>query len=77
MRSWDSAVVIATNWGRAIAEAVNRWLPTAVAQVRTLVWQVAFVVDKVGSGQVFSEYFGFPYQNRPFHQLIHPHNHPG
>jgi hypothetical protein len=38
--------------GRAIAEAVSRWLPTAVARV----WQVGFVVDKVASGQVSSEY---------------------
>jgi hypothetical protein len=30
----------------------------------------------VASEQVFSEYFGFPYQNRSFQQL-HPHNHPG
>jgi hypothetical protein len=48
--------------GRFIAEAVNRWLPTAAARV----WQVGFVVDKVASGQVFSEYFGFPCQ-KPFH----------
>jgi hypothetical protein len=37
---------------------------------------VGFVVDKVASGQVFSEYFGFPWQNHSFHQLLHPHNHP-
>jgi hypothetical protein len=36
---------------------------------------VGFVVDKVASGQVFSEYFGFPCHS--FHQIIHPHNHPG
>jgi hypothetical protein len=36
--------------GRATAEAVSRWLPTAA----TRVWQVGFVVDKVASGQVFS-----------------------
>jgi hypothetical protein len=36
------------------------------------------VVDKVASGLVFSEYFGFPCQNRSFHQLLHHHhNHPG
>jgi hypothetical protein len=46
--------------GRAIAEAVSRWLPTAAAWVRPRVWKVGFVVDKVASGQVFSEYFGFP-----------------
>jgi hypothetical protein len=64
--------------GRAIAEAVSRWLPTATARVGDRVWQVGFVVDKVASGQVFSEYCGFPYQNRSFHQLLHHHhNHPG
>jgi hypothetical protein len=63
--------------GRAIAEAVSRWLPTAAARVRARVWHVGFVVDKVVSGQVFSESFGFPCQNRSIHQLLHPHNHPG
>jgi hypothetical protein len=56
--------------GRAIAEAVSRWLPTSAARV----WQVGFVVDKVVSGRVFSEYFGFPCQNRSFHQLLHHHH---
>jgi hypothetical protein len=60
-----------------MAEAVSRWLPTALARVRARVWQVGFVVDKVASGQIFSEYFGFPCQNRSFHQLLHPQNHPG
>jgi hypothetical protein len=32
--------------------------------------QVGFVVDKVALGQVFSEYFGFPFQ-----QLLHNHPH--
>jgi hypothetical protein len=64
--------------GRAIAEVVSRWLPTAAARVRAQVWQVGFVVDKVASRQVFFEYFSFPCQNRSFHQLLHHHhNHPG
>jgi hypothetical protein len=33
---------------------------------------VGFVVDKVALGQVFSEYFGFPYQS--FHQLLYKHH---
>jgi hypothetical protein len=37
------------------------------ARVHTQVWQVGFVVDKVASGQIFFEYFGFPCQNRSFH----------
>jgi hypothetical protein len=35
---------------------------------------VGFVVDKVALGQVFSEYFGFPFQSS-FHQLLHNHPH--
>jgi hypothetical protein len=58
--------------GHAIAEAVSRLLRTAAARV----WQVGFVVDKVASGQVFSEYFGFACQNRSFHHVLHHHNHP-
>jgi hypothetical protein len=71
------ATILLHNFGRAIAEAVSRWLLTAAARVRARVWQVGFVLDEVASGQVFSEYFGFPYQNHSFHQLLHPDNHPG
>jgi hypothetical protein len=60
--------------GRAIAEAVSRWLPTAAARVRARVWSCGIVVDKVALGQVFSEYFGFPCQSS-FHQLLHNHPH--
>jgi hypothetical protein len=63
--------------GRAIAEVVSRWLPTAAARVRARVWNVEFVVEKMALGQVFSEYFGFPCQNRSFHQLHHHHIHSG
>jgi hypothetical protein len=44
--------------GRAIAQAVSRWLPTAAAWGSSpglVMWDV---VDKVAPGQVFSEYFG-------------------
>jgi hypothetical protein len=37
---------------------------------------VGFMVVKVALGLVFSEYFGFLCQDRSFHQLLHPHNHP-
>jgi hypothetical protein len=62
--------------GRAIAQAASRWLPTAAAEFEPGSGQVGFVVDKVALGQVFSEYFGFPYQSS-FHQILHHHNHPG
>jgi hypothetical protein len=35
---------------------------------------VGFVVDKVALGQVFSEYFGFPYQFS-FYRLLHTRHH--
>jgi hypothetical protein len=37
---------------------------------------VEFVVDKVALGQVFSEYFAFPYQ-LAFYRLLHNHHHLG
>jgi hypothetical protein len=49
--------------GRAIAQAVSRWLPTAAvrgSKPDQVMWD--FVVDKVAPGQVSSEYFGFPCQ---------------
>jgi hypothetical protein len=48
--------------GRAVAQAVRRWLPTAAARVRV---QAACGVcgGQSGTGAgVFSEYFGFPCQ---------------
>jgi hypothetical protein len=62
--------------GRAVAEAVSRWLPTTAARVRVRAEHVGFVVDKEALGQVFSEYFSFPFQSS-FHQFLHHHNHPG
>jgi hypothetical protein len=51
--------------GRAIARVVSRRLPTR--------WDnVAFVVDKVALGQVFSEYFEFSCQFS-FHLMPHTH----
>jgi hypothetical protein len=37
--------------GRAIAETVSRWLPTAEARVRARVCLVGFVVDTVALGR--------------------------
>jgi hypothetical protein len=65
-----------SNGGRAIAQAVSRWIPTAAARVRARVWSMGFVVDKVALGQVFSQYFGFPCHSS-LHQILYPHNHLG
>jgi hypothetical protein len=60
--------------GRAVAQAVSRWLPTAAARVRFRPEHVRFVVDKAALGQVISEYFGFPCQ-LSLHQFLQHHNH--
>jgi hypothetical protein len=62
--------------GRAIAQAVSRWLPSRQPGIAPGSGQVGFVEDKVALGQVFPEYFGFPCQSS-IHQFLHPHNHPG
>jgi hypothetical protein len=63
--------------GRAIAEAVSRWLPTALARVRARVWQVGFVVHKIAPGRFSPSTSVSPANHISFHQLLHPHNHPG
>jgi hypothetical protein len=52
-----------------VAGFPSRWPGFASGQ------HVGFVVDKAALGQIFSEYFGFPYQS--FHQFLHHHNHRG
>jgi hypothetical protein len=65
--SWAAA-----SFGRAIAEA--GFAPRRPG-FNPGSGQVIFVVDKVASRQAFYEYFGFPCYS--FHQILHPHNHPG
>jgi hypothetical protein len=49
--------------GRAVAQLVIRWLPTAASQVRVRAEHGGIVADKLALGQVFSEYFGCPCQS--------------
>jgi hypothetical protein len=39
--------------GRAIAQAVSRWLPTAAARVRARVWSCGFCAGQSGAGAGF------------------------
>jgi hypothetical protein len=67
---FPSACTHVTVQGRAIAQAVSRWLPIAAVRGSSpvlVMWD--FVVGKVALGQVFSEYFGFPCQIS-FHKLL-------
>jgi hypothetical protein len=62
--------------GCAIAEAVSHWLPTAAvwgSKPDLVMWDLWW--DKVALGQVFSEYFSFPFNRRSLHQLLHNHPH--
>jgi hypothetical protein len=44
---------ISVSDGRAIAQAVNRWLPTAAARVRTQVWSCGICGGQSGAGASF------------------------
>jgi hypothetical protein len=65
--------VVTVIFGRATAQAVSCWLPTAAALVQTRVWSCGILWwTEVALGQVFSENFGFPCQST-FHLLLHNH----
>jgi hypothetical protein len=46
--------------GRAIAQAVSRWLPTAAAQVQPRVWSSGICGGQIGAGADFIRVFRFP-----------------
>jgi hypothetical protein len=46
--------------GRAIAQAVSRWLPTAAVQVRARVWLSGICGGQSGSGADFLRVLRFP-----------------
>jgi hypothetical protein len=48
--------MIYNSLGRAIAQAVSRWLPTAAARVRAQVWSSGICGEQSGAGA------GFPLQ---------------
>jgi hypothetical protein len=58
--------------GRAVVQAVSRRLPTAAAQVRSQVRSCGICGGQSVTGQVSSEYFGFPCQFS-FYQMFHNH----
>jgi hypothetical protein len=64
------------NFGRAIAQAVSRWLPTEAARVRARVWSNEICGGQSGARAGFLQVLRFPCQSA-FHQILHPHNHPG
>jgi hypothetical protein len=47
-------------FGRAIAQAVSRWLPTAAARVRARVWACGICGGQSGSGVGFLRVLWFP-----------------
>jgi hypothetical protein len=46
--------------GRAIAQAVSRWLPTAAARVRARVWSSGICGGQSGAGADFLRVLRFP-----------------
>jgi hypothetical protein len=51
--------------GRAIAEAVSRWLPTAAGRVQSLVWSSGICGGQSGVGGGFLRVIWFPLQFIP------------
>jgi hypothetical protein len=64
-----------SNEGRAIAQAVSRWLLIAAAPVRARVCSSGICGGQNRTEAGFLQYFGVPCQSL-FHQVPH-HNHPG
>jgi hypothetical protein len=49
--------------GRAIAQAVSRWVPTAAARVRARVWSCGICDGQSGAGAGFLRVLRFPLQS--------------
>jgi hypothetical protein len=56
--------------GRAIAQAVSRWLPTAAARVRSRVWSSGICDGQSGAGAGFLRVLRFPLSIL-FHKFLH------
>jgi hypothetical protein len=53
-------VTLNAHKGRAIAQAVSRWLPTAAARVQTRVWSSGICDGQSGAGAGFLRVLRFP-----------------
>jgi hypothetical protein len=53
-------IIIRAYKGRAIAQAVSRWLPTAAAHVRARVWSCGIFGGQSGAGAGFLRVLKFP-----------------
>jgi hypothetical protein len=51
---------VTTGQGRAIAQAVSRWLPTVAARVRARVWSCGICGRQSGAGACFLRVLWFP-----------------
>jgi hypothetical protein len=52
--------LLSSTTGRAIAQAVSRWLPTAAARVRSWVWSSGICGGQSGAGACFLRVLRFP-----------------
>jgi hypothetical protein len=58
--SSDTRLRVSRRGGRAIAEAVSRWLPTAAARVQSRVWPSGICGGQSGVGAGFLRVLRFP-----------------
>jgi hypothetical protein len=52
--------IVSSDIGRAIAQAVSRWLPTAAARIRARVWSSGICGGQSGPGAGFLRVLRFP-----------------
>jgi hypothetical protein len=63
MYRWANCIlrrILYSRWGRAIAQAVSRWLRTAAARVRSRVWSSGICGGQSGAGTGFLWVLRFP-----------------
>jgi hypothetical protein len=58
---WFSWLGSSSSNGRAIAQAVSRWLPTAAARIQTRVWSCGICGGQSGAGADFLRVLRFPF----------------
>jgi hypothetical protein len=58
--SFNLASELHYDWGRAIAQAVSRWLPTAACRIRARLWSCRICGGQSGAGAGFLRVLRFP-----------------
>jgi hypothetical protein len=69
-RTLENRVGLGSQLGRAIAQAITRWLPTAAARVRARIRSCGICAGQSGTGADFLRVLRFPLLNLIPHHII-------